>query len=103
MEVKMASRRANFLLNSINERIDSQHKQESEQTLAREQEQQQIAHEASEREKSKDLQQKIAQHKLSQDSQKQNDNFDHERSRNAERIFSRMLARSRERQNTHGY
>ena len=54
-------------------------------------------------EKSKDLQQKIAQHKLSQDRQKQNVNFDHERSRNAERIFSRMLARSRERQNTHGY
>lgn len=96
----MASHRANFLLNDINKRIDSKYKNKSEQELVRENEQREMAARAVEREQSQDTQQKLIQHKLGQDRQKQNVNFDQERSRQAERTFDRMLARSRERQYT---
>lgn len=97
----MATRRAKFLLSSINERIDSKYKEKFERELARENRQKEM--EALERQQSQDMQQKLMRHKIGQDRQKQNVNFDHERSRNAERTFERMLARSRDRQYTNSY
>ncbi|MBR3675928.1 MAG: hypothetical protein IKN71_02205 [Alphaproteobacteria bacterium] len=96
----MATRRAEFLLNSINERIDSKYKNKSEQELARENRQKQLEREATERQQSQEMQQRLRIHKMGQDQQKQNVNFDHERTRQAERTFERMLSRSRERQYT---
>ena len=94
----MATRRAEFLLNSINERIDSKYKNKSAQELAHENRQKQVEKDIAEHQQSQEMQQMLRLHKMSLDTQKQNVNFDHERSRQAERTFERMLSRSRERQ-----
>lgn len=97
----MTTQRANFLLNNINERIDTKYKKKSERDIARENKAKEIEQQNLERKQNEELQQKLQLRRVYADNQKQNVRFDEHRTRDAQRTFDRMLSRSRQRQNTH--
>jgi len=104
----MTSHRAKYLLNSINERINSMRPDggthEQNARLADERQAEIDRQDAHTLEASNSMLEKINIRRLYQENQRQNERFDDKKNRQSERTFERMLARSRERQYTNrGY